>query len=227
MTRRGVFITLEGPEGSGKSTQSVLLCDYLKKRGLSVVHTREPGGTSIAEAIRRVLLHPESVIAPMTELLLYEASRSQHIAEIVRPALEHGKIVVCERYTDATVAYQGYGRRLPLTDIHSLNRIATGGLKPDLTLFLDVPVKTGLSKARAMQKKLGRGRAGSKNNVSVAGDRLERENIDFHLRVRRGYYTLTRQDPRRIKLIPWRTGIEKTHGRLITEVERYLRTRKI
>jgi dTMP kinase len=203
---KGIFITVEGPDGSGKSTQARLLCRLLSRAGLRVVHTREPGGTSIAEAVRRVLLHPSSRIAPMTELLLYEAARAQHIAEVVRPALERGRTVVCERYTDATVAYQGWGRQLPLSRIRDLNRIATGGLRPDLTLLLDVPVKEGLLRAR---------RGG--------GDRLERESSEFHRRVRRGYLALARREPRRIRLIPWEPGVERVRALVRRAVEPLLR----
>lgn len=219
--RKGLFITLEGPEGSGKSTQARLLADSLRRRGLRVAHTREPGGTSIAEAVRRVLLHPGGRVAPMTELLLYEAARAQHIAEVVRPALDRRRTVVCERFTDATEAYQGWGRRLPLSHIRALNRIATGGLRPDLTLLLDVPVREGLRRARSLRKKLTAG-----DRRGHRGDRLERESAVFHRRVRKGYLALARREPRRIRVIWWESGVEAVHAEIVRAVEEFLKRRK-
>lgn len=195
--KQGFFITLEGGEGSGKSTQARLLVRSLRRAGRRVVHTREPGGTSIAEAVRRILLRPGGRVAPMTELLLYEAARAQHVAEIIRPALEGGRVVVCERYTDATVAYQGFGRGLDGRQIDRLNETATGGLAPDLTFLLDVPVDRGLRAARSLSKTI------SKGGRRLAGDRLEREPLAFHERVRAGYRALARQHPRRIVVVPW------------------------
>lgn len=193
----------------------------LRRRGLRPVHTREPGGTAIAEAVRRVLLTPGGRVAPLTELLLYEAARAQHLFEVVRPALARGAVVVCERYTDATEAYQGSGRGLPLADIRRLNRVATGGLAPDLTFLLDVPVRRGLRVARRLGKKLAR-RAGR----SRGGDRMERESPLFHERVRRGYLALARREPRRVRVVPWGDPIEKIHARVLGEVERRLRARR-
>jgi dTMP kinase len=215
--RKGIFLTLEGPEGSGKSTQTGLLVEFLRRRGYSVVRTREPGGTSIAEAVRRVLLHPSSRIAPMTELLLYEAARAQHIAEVIRPALEKGRVVVCERFTDATEAYQGAGRRLDPGDIRTLNRIATDGLKPDLTLLLDVPVVEGLSRARSIRKKLSR-----RGKEAHLGDRLERESQTFHRRVRRGYLALARREPRRVRVVRWKAGVDRVHVEIVRVVEEFM-----
>ncbi|MBK8422683.1 MAG: dTMP kinase [Elusimicrobia bacterium] len=219
--KRGFFITFEGGEGSGKSTQARRLVAALRRRGLRPVHTREPGGTAIAEAVRRVLLTPGGRVAPLTELLLYEAARAQHLFEVVRPALARGTVVVCERYTDATEAYQGSGRGLPLADIRRLNRVATGGLAPDLTFLLDVPVRRGLRVARRLGKKLAR-RAGR----SRGGDRMERESPLFHERVRRGYLALARREPRRVRVVPWGDPIEKIHARVLGEVERRLRARR-
>jgi len=217
-----LFITLEGPEGSGKSTQTRLLCDFLRRKGLHVVHTREPGGTSIAEAVRRILLHPSSRIAPMTELLLYEAARAQHIAEIIRPALCHGAVVVCERFTDATEAYQGWGRGLDREEIRALNRIATGDLRPQLTLLLDVPVREGLARARSLDKELS-----VRARRTRGGDRLERESLAFHRRVQKGYRSLARKEPKRFRLIRWEDGIENVHARLIREVVSFLKKRGV
>ena len=203
--RRGFFITFEGGDGSGKSTQAGLLAAWLRRRGRSVIHTREPGGTSIAEAVRRVLLRPGGRVSPLTELFLYEAARAQHVAEVIRPALDAGKTVLCERYTDATEAFQGWGRRLPLSDVRAANRFATGGLKPDLTIFLESPVEDGLRRARA--------RGG--------GDRLERESHDFHRRVKAGYRSIARREPRRVKVVPWAEGAERVHARVVKIAESF------
>ncbi len=211
--KRGLFITFEGGEGSGKSTQARLLADRLRKMGRAVVHTREPGGTSIAESVRRVLLNPSSRVAPLTELMLYEAARAQHLAEVVTPALAAGKIVVCERYTDATEAYQGFGRRLDLKKIRVLNSIATDGLRPDRTFLLDVPVGQGLSAARGLTKRLSAGSA-----RASGGDRIERESTAFHERVRRGYLALARRDKKRICVIAWGLSIDHVHGRILQEL---------
>ncbi len=213
--KRGWFITFEGGEGSGKSTQARLLAETLKTRGVPVVHTREPGGTSIAESVRKVLLNPASRIAPLTELLLYEAARAQHLAEVVVPALCAGRTVICERYTDATEAYQGYGRGLDFRTIKTLNAIATGGLLPDLTFLLDVPVKRGLSTARGLAKRLSH-RAPRANG----GDRMERESAAFHGRVRRGYLRLAKENKRRFRVIPWGGTIEQVQARILSEADR-------
>lgn len=176
---KGIFIVLEGPDKSGKSTQARLLAEALLRRGRRVIHTREPGGTAFAEAIRSLLLDPGHRIQPLAELLLYEAARAQHTEEILRPALAAGKVVVCERYTLATLAYQGHGRGLPLPLTRTLNRIATGGLRPDLTVVLDVPDS-----------------AFRRRDPTRAHDRLERAPAAFRRRVRAGYRTLARSEPR-------------------------------
>lgn len=219
--KRGLFITFEGGEGSGKSTQARLLAEELKKRQIPVVHTREPGGTSIAESVRKVLLNPASRIAPLTELLLYEAARAQHLAEVVIPALRAGRTVICERYTDATEAYQGFGRGLDLRAIKTLNAIATDGLSPDLTFLLDVPVKRGLSTARGLAKRLSR-RAARTNG----GDRMERESAAFHGRVRRGYLRLAQGNKRRFRVIDWGGSIEEVQARIFTEVNKLLHDKR-
>lgn len=219
--KRGLFITVEGTEGSGKSTQTRRLYELLQRRCPGrVVFTREPGGTSIAEKVRHVLLNPSSRIAPMTELLLYEAARAQHIAEIIRPALRRGDIVLCERFTDATEAYQGWGRGLPLAGIRELNRAATGGLTPDLTLLLDAPVDLGVQRARALKKRLSA--AGGR---ARGGDRLERESLAFHRRVRDGYRALARREPGRIRVIPWKHGIETVQASILGTVSAFLKRR--
>ena len=213
--KNGCFITFEGGEGSGKSTQARLLVETLRRAGVPVVHTREPGGTPVAEAVRRVLLTPGGDVAPLTELLLYEAARAQHLAVVVRPALARGAVVVCERYTDATEAYQGHGRGLSLADIRRLNRVATGGLSPDLTFLLDVPVRRGLRAARRLAK-----RVTADASRSRGGDRMERESDAFHERVRRGYLALARRAPRRIRAIPWGGSVENVQATVWADVRR-------
>jgi len=185
---KGFFITLEGPEGSGKSTQAVRLTAALKRASYSVVHTREPGGTPLAEAIRRVLLSAsshESVTAE-TEALLILAARSQHVAHIIMPALQRGQVVICDRFSDSTFAYQGYGRDVNMQWLRTANDVASGGISPDLTLLFDLPVSVGLARRR---------KARGKQN------RLDRESQRFHRKVRRGFLALARQAPRRITVI--------------------------
>ncbi len=208
-TKKGLFITLEGPDGSGKTTQSLLLARYLKRQGHKVVRTREPGGTSIAESLRRIILNPRNRISKITEVLLYEAGRAQHTSELILPALRKGKIVVCERYTDATLAYQGYGRKLDIRMVKELNRIASSGLKPDLTIFLDIDVREGLKRV----KKISGRRM----------DRMERESIKFHERVRKGYLEIASREPGRIKLIRVKETPEEAHLEVVKIVEKLVK----
>ena len=147
-----MFITIEGGEGSGKSTHSILLKEYLESRGFEVLLTREPGGTSLAEAIRKILLDPATELSPLSELFLYEAARAQHIEEIIYPALKSGKAVICDRFTDATLAYQGYGRKLDLSLIGKLNNAASFGLKPAITIYMDINPDKGVNKAKGLDK---------------------------------------------------------------------------
>lgn len=203
----GMFITLEGPDGSGKSTQALLLIRFLKKTGYKVLHTREPGGDRVAESIRRLLLSPHNQIVPEAELFLYWASRAQHVQQIIQPALAQGRIVVCERFSDATVAYQGYGRGVDLVLIKKMNRLAAGGLAPDLTFLLDIPPARGLKKVM---------------EAKGVKDRFELEKISFHRRVRQGYLALAAQEPRRIKKIAVNGTIDHIHQQLIYFVKKKL-----
>jgi dTMP kinase len=185
---RGLFLTLEGPEGSGKSTQILFLGAALQKAGYSVAYTREPGGTKLAETIRGTLLSATSgeSIAPETEAFLVLAARSQHVTHFIRPALARGAIVLCDRFADSTLAYQGFGRRLSLSWLQTANHAATGGLMPHLTLLLDVPVSVGLARRR---------------QASGNPNRLDQETQQFHMRVRKGFLTLASRAPRRIKIV--------------------------
>ncbi len=196
---KGIFITLEGPEGSGKSTQGERLSAYLKRKGLEVLCTREPGGTRIGEKLREILLSPRNRgMSPLTELLLYLASRAQHVEEVVRPALAQGKAVISARFSDSSLAYQGYGRGLDKQLIRKMNQVATGGLKPDLTILLDIDIPQGLKRARAGGK----------------GDRLEQEAREFHQRVREGYLKLAKRNPKRIKIVKVKGSIGQVQERI-------------
>ncbi len=182
-----MFITLEGPEGAGKSSQIRPLAAFLRERGYDVLLTREPGGTSIGDQIRAVLHDTaNTAMNPTTEVLLYAASRAQHVTECIRPALAAGRIVLCDRYADSTMAYQGYGRGLDLDGLRRLTAYATGGLTPDLTLLLDIDAARGLARRRVEGEEM---------------NRLDLEALAFHQRVRAGYHALMAADPARWRLI--------------------------
>ena len=199
---KGKFITLEGTEGSGKSLQAGLLSQRLKDAGYSVVPTREPGSTAIGERIRRILLDPGNKnLCNETELFLYLADRAQHVREVIQPALRRGAIVICDRFADATVAYQGYGRKFPLKLVRALNRLAADKVMPDLTIVLDVPIKTGLIRAK---------RTGPKG-----GDRMERQKLRFYRDLRSGYLRMANEEPRRIKVVKVRSGVQSVHKKIL------------
>lgn len=184
---RGLFITFEGPEGAGKTTQIRRLAERLEERGIPHVVTREPGGTPLADRIRALLLDRENVsMVAQTELLLMLAARSEHVANKIRPALEAGTLVLCDRFADSSVAYQGYGRGEDLDTLRRMNAYATGGLVPDLTLVCDLDVEEGLARARA-------GREGL--------DRIELAGLDFHRALRKGFLELVAQEPERVKKV--------------------------
>ena len=195
------FITFEGIEGCGKTTQIRRLAAHLEAKGYPLVLTREPGGCPIADQIRSILLDAaNSAMQPMTELFLYAAARAQHMAEVIAPALAAGQIVLCDRFTDATLAYQGYGRELDRSVITELNRMATGGLRPDLTVLIDCPVEVGLGRATARIS----GLEGDKE------ERFERESLQFHERVRAGYRQLASQERERFIIIDGAQGVADT-----------------
>jgi dTMP kinase len=210
----GFFVTFEGVEGCGKSTQAELLRLELEKEGFRVVYTREPGGTEIGERIRQILLdHRLQRMEPLTELFLYLAARAQNVQELIRPALDNGAIVICDRYADASLAYQGAGREIGSPRVMELNRIATFGLEPDLTVLLDVPVEVGMKR----------------KSMSVEGatghDRIEREELDFHSRVREGYLALADQFSDRVVVLDGTLKREELAGRVSSLVSKRLRDR--
>ncbi|MFH1102607.1 MAG: dTMP kinase [Pseudomonadota bacterium] len=188
-----MFITFEGVEGSGKTSQIGSVAGYLKKRGLPFRLTREPGGTVIGKSIRAILLNPEHrALDPVAELLMYAADRVQHVKEVIAPALADGMIVLCDRYFDATLAYQGYARGIDMDVIISIHQMVLDGLMPDLTFLFDLPVEIGLSRAWGQVK----------NGARTGGEtRFEKEKLDFHRKVRSGYLELAKKEPKRIRII--------------------------
>jgi dTMP kinase len=203
------LITFEGIEGCGKTTQLMLLAEQLRSHGHEVTVTREPGGCAIADRIRTILLDADSsAMTPMAELLLYGAARAQHVVEVITPALAAGHIVLCDRFTDATLSYQGYGRELDLQVIAELNRLAAGNIRPDLTLLVDCPVEIGLE--RAMRR--------INATKGAREERFELESLQFHRRVREGYLTLARQEPERFVVIDGSGSIEETFSAILTAV---------
>jgi len=210
------FITFEGIEGSGKSTQLRLLQDHLLRRGHQVVATREPGGCAISDSIRRLLLAPgNSAIVPRAELLLYSAARAQHVAEIIRPALRQGKIVLCDRFSDATMVYQGVGRGLDVNQLAAISRFASDGLTPDMTLLLDYPIEAGLHRARTRNQARG----------LEAESRFEQESMDFHRRIRQGYLDLSAEGDR-FQVIDARGNRESVAERIAIAVDHFLARRR-
>jgi dTMP kinase len=186
----GLFITLEGVEGSGKTSHAAMLAERLRAQGRSVLRTHEPGGTRAGEAIRAIFLDPAVSLQVAAELLLVLADRAQHVAETLKPALARGEIVISDRYADSTTAYQGYGRGFDLKLLGELNRLAANNLAPDLTILLDCSVETGLARTRL------------RTNAGERGpDRFEGADLDFHRRVRNGFLTLAKNDPGRVRLV--------------------------
>ena len=205
--KKGVFITFEGIEGCGKSTHSKLVFEYLEKNGYPCIYTREPGGTKLGEEIRRVVLNSDGIcISDLAELFLFEACRAQIVKEVIAPALAKKVIVICDRFSDATISYQGYGGKVSLKTIQTLSRISTDGLAPDLTILLDIDTLEGLKRAR-----------------KKGADRMESKAVEYHNRVRAGYLKLARQNSKRIKVVKMDGAIDRVQANVKKEVERVIR----
>jgi dTMP kinase len=217
---RGKFITFEGLDGSGKSTQLRKLSAVLRAAGLSVIETREPGGTQAAEKIRQLLLDSKtSPLAPNTELALMFAARVQHIEQVIAPALAEGKIALCDRFTDSSEAYQGGGRKLGSKPILELHRILCGNLRPDLTILMDSDVAASVRRARRRNK------AHSEKSAADEG-RFEKENQAFFTRVRHAYLAIAKREPHRVKLVDARGTIQQTHKKIVELVRKNLKLAK-
>jgi len=208
--RRGKLITFEGIDGCGKSTQMRLLEQYLTELGVAVVSTREPGGTELGRKVRSALLDGGAgSVEPLAELLLYAADRAQHVRRVILPALAEGKVVLSDRFYDATTVYQGYARGFDLDLVNQLNELATGGLKPDLTLLFDLDVETGLKRTM---------RRGDGTDVAAGPDRLDQEPVEFHERVRKAYLEIAAGEPQRFRIIPSAGPVEKTFELMVRAV---------
>ncbi len=202
--KKGYFITFEGADGCGKTTQLKLTEKYLQDNGFSVLTTREPGGEALGTILREILLHYDGDVSSNCELFLYLADRAQHIDTLVKPAIEKGCIILCDRHTDSTLAYQGYGRSLDLQKLKKLNDIATSGLKPDLTLLYDVTSEIAQSR------------------VGKEKDRLESEGLEFHKKVRNGYLEIAKIEPERIKIINANNAIDEVFSQTIIQIKTLL-----
>ncbi len=221
----GVFITFEGPEGSGKSTQARLLYERLQALGYPAILTREPGGTRIGEMIRRILVdlrHTE--MAPTTETLLFSAARAQLVSELVRPYLNTGGIVLCDRYADSTFAYQGYGLGRDLDELESITALATGGLMPDLTFYLDLDVEAGLRRKRAARDRaVEAANPGSTFTTPAEWNRLDARDLAYHQRVAAGFAELMRRDPGRWRPLSAEQPVDALAEQIFHQVEPVLR----
>lgn len=189
--KKGYFITFEGADGCGKTTQSELIQKYLEDKGYEVVWTREPGSKGLGQNIRQLLLHYDGDVAPMCEAFLFLADRAQHVEQLIKPAVESGKIVICDRHTDSTIAYQGYGRGEDKEQLKYLNNLATGTTKPDLTFVFDVSTEVA-------QKRVGDEK-----------DRMESAGVEFHKKVRHGYFEIAKEEPQRVKIVNADNSIEE------------------
>jgi dTMP kinase len=208
------FITFEGVEGCGKSTQIKLIADALRIEGRDVLATEEPGGSDIGKELRRLLLNRSQIkISSEAELLLFMADRAQHVREMILPALDENRIVLCDRFSDATIAYQWFGRGMDLKEIENLNRFACADLKPDLTFLFDISVEEGI--ARAMKRM-------ANAELSKREDRFESEEINFHERVRKGYLKLAQNEAARFRIVDGSKGIEEVHAAVWAEINKII-----
>jgi dTMP kinase len=216
----GTFITFEGIDGSGKSTQLRLLGNFLRANGCDALLTREPGGTTLGLRLRAALLDAMEEVDPLTELLVFAADRAQHVRRLLRPALETGRVVISDRYADATVAYQGAGRGFTPELISQIVQLATEGLKPDLTLLFDVSVEESTSRTTR------RSNSSRSATAKTVRDRLDIENADFHARVRDAYLQIALAEPERVKLIDSSGPVEKTQQRVKEIIVPFLKSRR-
>ena len=201
MEKQGLFITFEGADGCGKTTQIELLNKYLQNKGFKTLVTREPGAKGLGEKLREILLNYDGEVSPECESFLFLADRAQHVDCIIKPALKNGTIVLCDRHTDSTVAYQGYGRQLDIEQIKKLNNIAVGGLKPDLTIVFDIDIETSMQR------------------VGSTKDRMESAGVEFFKRVREGFLNIAKEEPSRVKVISSADTIENIHRQVVKLVE--------
>ncbi len=197
-----LFITFEGADGCGKTTQIELLNKYLQEKGFKTLVTREPGAKGLGEKLREILLNYDGEVSPNCESFLFLADRAQHVDCVIKPALKDGVIVLCDRHTDSTVAYQGYGRQLDIAQIKKLNEIAVNGLKPDLTIVFDIDIETSMQR------------------VGKTKDRMESAGMDFFNRVRNGYLAIAKEEPNRVKVINSADTIERIHNQVVELVEK-------
>ncbi|WP_456464515.1 dTMP kinase [Persephonella sp.] len=205
---RGYFITFEGIEGAGKSTQSVMLHNYLIEKNKKVILTKEPGGTETGKKIRQILLsHSDEIFPPLAELFLYEADRNFHIHNLIKPKIDQGYTVICDRFTDSTLAYQGYARGLDIDFVKEINSIASEGIKPDITFLIDIPVEEGLKRIQKIREK----------------DRIEKEEIDFHKKLREGFLKIAEEERDRIVVL---NGLEPPE-KIFRQVIEFLKNRNI
>jgi dTMP kinase len=212
MQNKGLFITFEGPEGAGKSTQIKLLALLLRKYRIPFIVTREPGGSRLSTHLRRWILNKlEYKLTSETELFLFLADRSQHVNEVIKPALKKGFLVLCDRYTDSTLAYQGGGRGFDIKLLEIMNRLASDGLKPNITLLFDLPVEAGLKRA------LGRGKG---------KDRMEKEKLEFHRRVRKVFVNIARRDKKRVLVLDASQKVEQVYQQMLEKLINFLPTPK-
>lgn len=203
----GKFIVFEGIDGAGKSTQLNMLYQYLQQKGYNLLSTREPGGTQVGEEVRNILLDPNhGDLQSRTEAFLYAAARAQLVYQVIEPTLKEGKIVICDRFVDSTIAYQGYGRNIPRDFLHQINYLATGGLQPDLVLVFDLPVEEGLSRV----------------NKRSSGDRLEQETQSFYQRVRQGYLEISQQQPHNHTIMDASLPVDKLQQQVRMVVEKVI-----
>jgi dTMP kinase len=207
---RGKFITFEGIDGSGKSTQLRLITGDLRVRGFDVLTTMEPGGTPLGRRLREAFLETEENVAPIAELLLFAADRAQHVNFLVKPALEQGKIVISDRYADATAAYQGAGRGFDEETVNQVIKLATGNLKPDLTLFFDIPIEKAIL------------RTNSRSNAETVKNRMDRETTEFYSRVRDAYLKIAQSEPDRFRIINASGSIDEVHKLALEIITEYI-----